>query len=141
MAGFMQSFQPRTRGGATSNAERQRDFRRAYPHYNRLVKAWQRGDLAGLLPDYLSSQQEEAAVRALFRSPQAVEVVEVLQARLLLPPAQRRALPAPAKTYALPAPAETAAADKPQLALPAPAESIVMPGMNAISLIAAKISG
>lgn len=127
------SSQPRSRCRATPNVERQREFHRRYPHYNRLVKAWKRRDLQGLLPEWQSSRREDAAVRALFRSEHAVKVAEVLQARLLLPPAERKSLPvpadllalvAPAEPAALPAPAVTALTAKPQLALPAPAEPV-----------------
>jgi hypothetical protein len=101
-----------------------------------LIKAWQRGDLQGLLPEWLSSNRETTAVRALFRSVHAEKVAEVLQARLLLPPAERKSLPVPAdllalvapvEPAALPAPAVTALMPKPQLALPAPAESVDIP--------------
>jgi hypothetical protein len=94
------------------------------------MKAWQRGDLQGLLPNWISTNQETAAVRALFRSEHAVKVVEVLQARLLLRPAERKCLPVPADVLALLPPAEPAALPAPAvmalptppLALPAPAE-------------------
>jgi hypothetical protein len=135
MANGIISFQPKTRGPAMSGAARQREFRRQYPHYNRLVKAWQRGDLQGLLPNWISSRREETAVRALFRSPVAEKVVEVLQDRLLLRPAERKCLPVPADMLALLAPAEPAALPapvvialpKPTLALPAPADPVDIP--------------